>query len=531
MKRRDFLRLLGLGGIVFSTSATGLILNACNDSNESGSGSMAYDPRSEEGFVNMLKIPGEDGLYGFLEPEVPFEMKPRQMDAEILPGMQTKSYLYEAQHQGKTFYNPIIKIRKDDALDITLVNQLDEITIIHWHGLEVAHEDDGHPNNAVGPGASYNYNFSVPNRGGTYWYHPHPDKLVGEQSYFGLGSFFIVEDDENIALKDALDLELGVNDIPLIIQDRNFNDQGQLVFETNPMLQTLGVLGDTILVNKTVKPYLDVDTRIYRFRILNASNSRIYKLSLDKNGTKIPFLIVGNDGGLLDKPYEATEFFIDIAERVEILIDFRGHEVGDDIYLKSGFFDPMDPLVDNMEYNRPNTLLNGDEFYVMKFNVKNQRNYNLRVPETLSIINPIDTTGADERMITLPNPIEGVWFINNFRFEPNEVPLTVNRNTIETWRIENAPLAMPHPMHIHAFQFQVLERINSPDQVSKLAIDSSGRLPTDMGWKDTVMVWPGEIVRYAINFSTDYAGDQLYLFHCHILEHEDQGMMINYKVV
>ena len=90
---------------------------------------------------------------------------------------------------------------------------------------------------------------------------------------------------------------------------------------------------------------------------------------------------------------------------------------------------------------------------------------------------------------------------------------------------------MPHPIHIHAFQFQVLERLNSPQQVSSLAIDVKGRLPTDMGWKDTVLIWPGETLTYAIDFSLDFPGEQLYLFHCHNLEHEDQGMMINYSVI
>jgi blue copper oxidase len=184
-----------------------------------------------------------------------------------------------------------------------------------------------------------------------------------------------------------------------------------------------------------------------------------------------------------------------------------------------------------MEFNQASTLMNGEEFYLLKINVSNATNYDRQVPQQLSEIIPINTNGAGERFVSLPNPIEGVWFINNSRFNPDEVPISVNRNTVKVWRINNSPGAMPHPIHIHAFQFQVLERMNSPQQVSDLAIDEKGRLPTDIGWKDTILIWPGETVTYAIDFSLDFPEEQLYLFHCHNLEHEDQGMMINYSVV
>lgn len=532
MKRRDFIRLLGMGGVIVSTTGAGFIFNSCDDNGNGGSGSsMLYDPRTEEGFTNQLLLPGDEGVLGILEPTSFFEIRAKELNAELLPDKSTANWLYEVNYNGRLYYNPIIKIGKGDMVNARLVNELSEETIIHWHGLEVDQQNDGHPNNAVPPGGTYDYDFSVPNRGATYWYHPHPDRLVGEQAFFGLGGFFIVEDEDELNLRDSLDLELGVTDIPLIIQDRNFDEDGNLVFDINPMLQTLGVLGDNILVNRTVKPYMDVDTRIYRFRMLNASNSRTYRLSLQKGEQTIPFHVIGNDGGLLDQPYQAEEVFLGVAERIEILVDFRGQQPGEEIFLRSLFFDRMDPLVDGMEFNRPTTLMNGDEFNVIKFNVSNNVNYTRQIPDTLSSIDPIDISGADERFVALPNPIEGTWFINNFRFEPNETPITVNRDTIETWIIQNAPLAMPHPMHIHAFQFQILERINSPDHISRLAIDENGRMPADMGWNDTVLVWPGESVRYAINFKLDYEGDQLYLFHCHNLEHEDQGMMINYMVV
>jgi len=532
MKRRNFLRILGFGGVVLGAGGGGLIFNSCDSSGGGGGGGgdMGLDPRSPEGFINRLLVPGDEGLYGLFNPDSPFLIVPKETETEIVPGKPASSFLYEVDAGDRIFYNPIFRLRKGDTVDATLLNELDEETIIHWHGLELDHANDGHPNSAIPHDSSYNYNYEVINRGATYWYHPHPDRLVGKQSYFGLGSFFIVEDENDDALRNALELELGQTEIPLNLQDRNLDSEGQLVFEINPMIQTIGVLGDRILVNKTIKPFLDVDTRIYRFRFLNSSNSRTYKLAFTKGSEKLVFNVIGNDGGLLDKPYEATEAFIGIAERVDILVDFRGHQPGDEIFLKSLEFDPMDPALVDMNFNQPSTLMNGEEFYVLKFNVANEISYNLQVPGTLSEIVPIDITGAGERFITLPNPIEGTWFINNFRFNPGEIPLTVSRDTTEVWTIQNGPLAMPHPIHIHAFQFQILERINSPEQVSELAIDAHGRMPTDMGWKDVVLVWPGESVKYAIRFNLSFPGDQIYLFHCHNLEHEDQGMMINYQV-
>lgn len=533
MRRRDFLKLIGIGGTVLTTTGvSGLLLNSCDDGYSGGGGNGTdFDPRSSEGFVNQLLVPGDDGLYGFFEPRSPFEIISTEITAEILPGKPTNFWVYEVNQGERAYLNPIFRLRTGDSFSPTLINDLSEETIIHWHGFEVESINDGHPNNAIAPGNSYPYNFTNINRAATYFYHPHPDQLTGKQSYFGLSSFFIVDDDEEINFRESLDLNLGETDIPLLIQDKIFDSEGNLVYDLNPMIETMGLLGDVILVNRTVKPFLDVGTRIYRFRVINASNSRTYKLAFLKGDEKLPFYIIGNDGGLLDKPYQLTEAFIGIAEKIDILFDFRNLQLGDEVFLKSLSFDPMDAFIDAMEFNQSSTLLNGEEFFILKFNLTDDVFYDLQVPETLSNITPIDTSGANERFIGLPNPIEGVWFINNFRFNPNEVPLSVNRDTVEIWTINNGPLALPHPMHIHAFQFQVLERQNSPEQISSLAIDDKGRLPTDKGWKDTVLVWPGETVIYAIDFAMDFPGQQLYLFHCHNLEHEDQGMMINYVVI
>jgi len=150
-------------------------------------------------------------------------------------------------------------------------------------------------------------------------------------------------------------------------------------------------------------------------------------------------------------------------------------------------------------------------------------------PSKLSPIARIDTRGATVRNISLTMQ-RMRWLINGESFNMDSYPMQSRSNTVELWDIQNARMSMPHPMHMHGFSFQVVNRRNSPSQVRKLAQDTSGRMVTDLGWKDTILVWPGETVRIAIDFTNEFAGDQIYLFHCHNLEHEDQGMMVNHRV-
>jgi len=150
-------------------------------------------------------------------------------------------------------------------------------------------------------------------------------------------------------------------------------------------------------------------------------------------------------------------------------------------------------------------------------------------PGRLSTVARIDTRGAAVRKISLTMQ-RMRWLINGETFNMDSFPIQSRSNTVELWDIENARMSMPHPMHMHGFSFQVVERRNSPSQVRKLARDASGRSVTDLGWKDTILVWPGETVRIAVDFANEFGGDQIYLFHCHNLEHEDQGMMLNHRV-
>jgi suppressor of ftsI/bilirubin oxidase len=171
----------------------------------------------------------------------------------------------------------------------------------------------------------------------------------------------------------------------------------------------------------------------------------------------------------------------------------------------------------------------GVEFSILKLSVTAGERVAAKLPATLSQIVPIRTDGAIKRNIQLS--LKDMSFLINGRtFSMNEIAFDVKRGATEIWSISNPKVGMPHPMHLHGFSFQVVERLHSPPQIAALAKSGKGRTAGDLGWKDTVLVWPGETVRIAIDFSHDFPGDQTFMIHCHNLEHEDAGMMINYRV-
>ena len=569
MQRMNRRRFVGYGASLAITtmsvmaggavSGCGLTRRGSTSSNLlSGNAYARLDPRTPANFATPLALPRADGgtLGIFDVPESTFEIAARWRTQELLKGKKAEALEYEVSAGGRTYLNPVFRVRSGGSVSARLVNRLNEASIIHWHGLHVDWRNDGHPSYAAPAGATYDYKFTVQNRGGTYWYHPHPDMLTGKQTYLGLAGFFIVEDDDDLRLRQALDLELGVTDIPLLIQDKRFTDAGSLLYTTNSMEEFQGFTGEVIAVNHTLNPTLNVDTRAYRFRVLNGSNARVYQLAFEKGSERLPMSLIGTDGGLLPRPIQTTEIFLGPAERVDVVVDLRNLSPGDVVFAKSLPFDPMHNEMEGMSgmggmpqgsggghggghggmgmggdsgMMAESRLADGAGFHLLKLMVRNRMAYDLRLPATLSRIDPIDTSGAAPRPFTLS--ASGMqWLINGERFSLERELFRTRANVTEIWEINNVEASMPHPMHLHGFQFQVLERRGSPQQVRLLATDPQGRLPADQGWKDTVTVWPGETLRIAVNFAHSFAGEQLYLFHCHVLEHEDAGMMVNYRV-
>ncbi|MBI4468516.1 MAG: multicopper oxidase family protein [Acidobacteria bacterium] len=548
ISRRQFMGTAGVAGWAASRGVSRLF--AAGSLRQSGPTYPQLEPTRAINFTRPLRLPSTDGgMFGIFQPPDSFEITARMSMAELVPGAVTPLWNFEVESAGKRFMNPIIRIPRNGRIRAKLKNELLEHSIIHWHGLNVDWRNDGHPMYEIGPGGTYDYDFPILNRAGTYWYHPHAHGNSGMQVNLGLASFFIVEDDEEIQLRNALDLTLGQTDIPLILQDRRFNE-GAFSYDPNEEDLLSGFLGDVILVNGTVNPFLDVQSRIYRFRILNGSNSRNYRLALTNGSNPVPFTIIGNDGGLLDRPYPASQVFLAPAERVDVLIDLRSARDGDVYFLESRDFDPMHREHDHgvPTRTRVSFLPDGFQFFVLKLNVKGTTAYDKSIPQRLSEIIPIsgmsDSAGKvfsfeapdlhdDYRTwkIRVCDPTPEGTFCVEHSFEMDSFPVVVQKGTPQLWQMVNENFSMPHPMHLHGFQFQVLQRSGTPAQAAVSVIDGQGRLATDKGWKDTVNLWPGESVRVGVDFSHPFTGEQNYLYHCHILEHQDKGMMINYKVV
>ena len=535
MERRIFIRALA-GTAAFISTGAGLLLSSCTKEpleNKIGAPFSAYphDPVRAENFTNPLFVPGGEGPFGVLDvTDTPLTLTAQAKKFPILDGRASPFLLYDTSYAGKSYQNPILRIKSGSRFTATLQNGLNEPTIIHWHGLHLSAKMDGHPNDSIAPGKNYPYAFPVTNRGGTYWYHTHAHELTAEQAYGGLASFFIVEDDDEMRLVTALDLKLGETDLPLVIQDKRFNAAGELVYQPSMMEKMMGYIGDIVLVNLTPNPYLEIGPRIYRFRCLNGSNARVYKLAFNRGNEQMPFQVIGTDGGLLDRPYPATEVFLAPAERLDVLFDASQLRQGETLFLKSLAFDPMEQEgMGGMGGMGGNTrLANGLEFNLLKLVVAKPSQGSREVPANLSALAPLDTAGVIPRQVTLS--LERMqWLINGQSYRRDAAAFDVRR-AVEVWDIENATNSMIHPMHLHGFSFQVLGRTNSPAALRPLATASGGRVVTDLGWKDTVMVWPGETVRIAIDFRQAFPGEQLYLFHCHNLEHEDGNMMVNYRI-
>lgn len=506
---------------------------------------------------------------------------------QILPGPATATWGYRGeivrgpadglQAIPGSYLGPILHVRKGQRVQINLQNALDEATIIHWHGLITPPDMDGHPQDAVGSGQRYQYEFEIKNRAGTYWFHPHPHGRTAYQAYKGLAGLMIVTDEEEAALA----LPTGAYDLPLVIQDRTFDADNQFVYLPEPpqamagmdhgktathdnMAQTMGFLGERILVNGMPDLVLPVATRVYRLRLLNGSSSRIYKLAWSN---ELPLIVIATDGGLLEQPVIRPYITLAPGERVDLWADFSQLAVGDTFQLQSLAFSGVEAgmFMGDMKMAMAESavLPNGAAFDVLTIRVEHAETETLTLPTQLARMEHIPAAAAVNR--EQPRPFVmgmagGTWLLNGKTFVMDEVSddEKVALGSVEIWEFINelntagaasgsqghlghhmshntATSAvstademidfMAHPMHVHGVQFQVLSRQIDPAYAEAWRTLSAGFV--DEGWKDTVLVMPGERVQIAVRFA-DYAGR--YLVHCHNLEHENMGMMRNFLI-
>jgi FtsP/CotA-like multicopper oxidase with cupredoxin domain len=535
MRRRDFLTWMGMG-LAGTTGAA----SRCQTRNGG----------------ETAGLPGRDGASAFT-PDVELALTAAPSAIQILPGAPTQVWAYSGsvikgppntvQSLPGSYLGPIIRLHTGQKVRIHFANQLPERTIVHWHGLHVPERMDGHPRFIIPNGQSYTYEFEVINRAGTYWYHPHHHDRTGPQVYNGLAGLLLVSD----PTEAALGLPSGAQEIVCVLQDRTFDADNQLVYRSNgPLGSMSGFLGDRVLVNGQAQSSLSLGTRGYRFRLLNGSNSRVYKLAW---GDGTPMTVIGTDGGLLEQSLRRPYLTLAPGERADVILDLSRHPVGTSLQLRSLAF-PSAPFEIGMGMGmgmgrgmRPGGMgrmggtgrqaspANGTPFAILTIRVQRRESSNLELPATLSTFDASWHPGQTDRSVRRLTVQFGrmQWLLNGSTFEmdavaPNE---TVSLDAKEVWEFDNSGPAMmgmrlAHPLHLHGRQFRVLNRQVDP----RLAKDGDSLREgfTDEGWKDTVLVMPGERVQILVHF-TRYPG--MFLYHCHNLEHEDMGMMRNYRVV
>ena len=454
-----------------------------------------------------------------------YEMTQRVGEAEILPGLRTEVWGYEG-----VFPGPTVETRSGRKAVIRQRNGLPVPVCTHLHGGKTPSDSDGYPTDLILPRGMAHHGrpmgghgpmaltfshghkdhvYPMDQRAATLWYHDHRMDFTGPQVWRGLAGFHIVRDDED----DALPLPAGEKDVPIMICDRSFDEDGSFLYPSlDPSLMDQpgveddfmdGVLGDTILVNGAPWPFMEVSNTMYRFRLLNASNARRYELALAPEPTEgSSFVQVGSDGGLLGAPIGHRTIPIAQAERFDVVVDFSKYEVGTEVTLK-------------------NLLNDGGTADVMRFRVVRREREESSVPARLSDMTEFDelreSDAAREREFRFTRVADDgrtMWGINGEPFDAGRMDASPELGATEIWNLKVAPAS--HPVHLHLVHFKVLSR-------------NGGRpLPKDAGWKDTVDLASGEEARVIVRFS-GYRGR--YVFHCHNLEHEDMMMMANFEVV
>lgn len=410
---------------------------------------------------------------------------------------------------------PTLIFEQGEFVNINVTNNIGEETTIHWHGMHISPENDGGPHSVIMPGETWNPNFTVMDKACTMWYHPHLHEKTNEHVTKGITGFIIIRDDEEAALD--LPRTYGVDDFPLNLQTKQFDASNQIV---------IGEHGDNVpMVNSTIDAFVEFPAQVVRLRVLNGSSMRVFNLGFSNNST---FYQIGSDGGLLSEPISMDRLLLAPAERAELLVDLSDM-TGESIELKSyGSTLPQSAYgiagLSTMQGVAPSGYnsneLNGNDFILLDINVGAQTdNPILTIPSLLVDVTPIDESEATltrNLQITAPNmmqnSITGPFVFDGQSFDMNVINQTVQLGDTEIWEIFNMSM-VAHPFHIHDVQFYILDR--------------NGVIPpeNERGRKDVVLVKNMETVRFIAKFE-DHADDEVpYMYHCHMLQHEDEGLM------
>ncbi|MCF7948413.1 MAG: multicopper oxidase domain-containing protein [Spirochaetia bacterium] len=429
-----------------------------------------------------------------------FNLQVQAGEREFYPGAVSSTLGYNGNYLG-----PTIRVQRGDTVRIDVENQLNEATTVHWHGAHVPAEMDGGPHQQVPAKSSWQASFPIDQEAATLWYHPHLIPTTAEQVYRGLAGLFIIEDENSDSL--PLPRRYGENDIPIILQERRFQQDGRITY--NPSMPDVmrGYSGNAILVNGELQPYLEVSRNVLRLRLLNGSNSSVLRIQLEDQAS---FLQIASDGGFLEQPVEMSALVLSPAERAEILIDFRDVQENEKLHLFA-------------ETN------GGETYRVLRLIASNKTTDTAKHPFPdsslqLNTIEPIPASEAERSRSFVMSTMGpgGRLTINGKTMNMNRIDERVPLVATEIWQIEHGRgmmgrmMNVPHSFHVHDGQFQILSVNGRPPSAN------------EAGWKDTVLLWPGDVIRIIKRFE-DYTG--IYMYHCHLLEHEDAGMMGQFEVI
>jgi suppressor of ftsI len=467
MRRRSLFMLAGVAGLA-----------ACGDP---GSGSKGNAGTLT--FANPLRVPP------LLEPQVDadgakrFALTMQPGRTEFLAGKPAATWGFNGSYLG-----PTIRAARGDRIAVTVTNRLPEASTVHWHGMRLPAAMDGGPHQMIAPGATWAPSWRIDQPAATSWYHPHPHGDTALHVYRGLAGVFLIDDPQAAAL--ALPSRYGIDDVPLVLQDKSFDDDGALAEDSKP---TWGLMGDHIVVNGTYGPHFAVTTSLVRFRIINGSNARVYQLGFVDNRR---FHVIATDAGLLEAPVEVDRLHLSPGERAEIVVPFAA---GEQVVMRS--FAGADGL--------------GEGTYdLLKLVAGAQLTASPALPARLAASAAI-ALPADPRVRRFR--LSGQSKINGQEMDLSRIDEVVPAGAREIWEIENIVYA--HNFHIHEVAFQVL------------SVDGKPPAAYATGLKDTVFVPGKSTVRLAVEFGRHVDPVTPYMYHCHILRHEDAGMMGQFVIV
>lgn len=439
---------------------------------------------------------------------------------QFYPGIYTPTYGING-----ALLAPTLIVNKGDWVTMNVTNNLTgtgNTTTLHWHGLHVPAVDDGGPHQVITQGSTWSPSFEIKNNAGTFWYHSHGLSKTDLQVSKGLAGFIIVKDTTEAAL--TLPRTYGVDDFALVVQSKAFDVLNQIAIATE--------MDTAIMVNGTVHPYLNTPSQVIRLRLLNGSSMRAYDFGFTANKS---FKLIATDGGLLDSAITLTRIRLAPGERAEILLDLQGMNgqtvnlINYGSNLTPGIYGAATiPGMMGTTYPDYNlNPLNGLDYTVLQLNVgAPTANPITSLPTTLVTNTKWNVANINaSRIFTLApitmsplNMLIGPFDINGKVFDMDSINVVTYLNNTEKWRFTNNT-SIAHPLHIHDMHFYILN------------INGSAVPAWEQGKKDVVLVMPQQYVEFITKFE-DFTNDTVpYMYHCHLLHHEDDGMMGSFVVI